>query len=134
MECYNGNETDYLDLPLSTDGRCGKGHARCSKGLCCNRYGYCDALDYSCQYDFGCQPKYGKCDTGCTDCKPDMTRNANIEYNPNAYPIGENSRCGKEFGMSCIPGYCCNKNNWCNNDLDSCDINNGCQTEFGDCK
>jgi len=41
-------------------------------------------------------------------------------------------RCGKKYGK-CQDGYCCSKYGWCGKSDSYCNINNGCQSEFGKC-
>jgi len=126
-ECY-----DEDDLPISTDGRCGKGHARCPLGICCSKDGYCDSTYDQCFMSNGCQPKYGTCKKPCMICELDLTQN-DFEFNEKALPTSHNGRCGKEFGTKCPWDLCCTKDGYCLGSFSDCDTDNGCQGDYGVC-
>jgi len=128
-DCYDDN---YMNLPISTDGRCGKGHARCPLGSCCSKDGYCDSFYDQCFMSNGCQPKYGTCKKPCMTCELDLTQN-DFEFDENALPTSHNGRCGKDFGTKCPFDYCCTKEGYCGGGRDDCDAKLGCQEGYGLC-
>jgi len=130
-ECYPTNDDDYMSLPISTDGRCGRGHARCAAGICCSRDGWCDVLYDQCFMSNGCQPKYGTCKKSCMICELDMTAN-DFEYVEDIPPTTHNGHCGEGKGK-CPNDYCCNKDGICTSNEDECNAKNGCQGKFGLC-
>jgi len=73
---YCGNGDDYCSLtegcqiafgtcnsevPVSTNGRCGKGKGRCTSGQCCSKHGWCGTSEAHCAISAGCQSEFGKC-------------------------------------------------------------------------
>jgi len=130
-ECYPSDDDDYMSLPISTDGRCGRGHARCAPGICCNRNGWCDVLYDQCFMSNGCQPKYGTCKKPCMICELDMTAN-DFEYHEDNPPTTHDGHCGEGKGQ-CPYDYCCNKDGICTSNKDECYAKNGCQGKFGTC-
>ncbi|OUM65136.1 carbohydrate-binding module family 18 protein [Piromyces sp. E2] len=127
-DCYD----DYLNLPISTDGRCGRGHARCPLGICCSKDGYCDSTYDQCFMSNGCQPKYGTCKKPCIICELDLTQN-DFDFDENALPTSHNGRCGKGYGTKCPFNYCCSKEGVCTSNSEECKTHNGCQSNYGIC-
>jgi len=48
-------------VPVSTNGRCGKGVGKCPKDECCSQYGWCGTEENHCSISKGCQSEFGKC-------------------------------------------------------------------------
>jgi len=129
-------------LPVSNDGRCGKGIAVCKEGFCCSKIGWCGNSDLHCKVEEGCQSEFGI----CHDDKPDETEPTDgndvyEEITETTSGEGEDTddevdiiygKCGVGYG-SCKEGYCCSKWGWCGKSDLYCDIKQGCQTEFGIC-
>jgi len=103
-----------------TNGRCGKSIGSCENGECCSKYGWCGKTDKHCKVEEGCQSEFGK-------CNPTVTKTTTITSEET--PVG---KCGKGYG-SCKKGECCSKYGWCGKTNAYCEINRGCQPEFGDC-
>ncbi|ORY70871.1 hypothetical protein LY90DRAFT_404638, partial [Neocallimastix californiae] len=98
---------------VSENDRCGKGFGVCKKGYCCSKHGWCGKSEKYCDVNQGCQSEFGQCNsTGKTE--------------------GSTERCGKGYGK-CAKGYCCSKYGWCGKSQKYCDVNQGCQSEFGKC-
>jgi len=109
-------KTDGFEIEQKKDGRCGVGIGSCAEGYCCSKWGWCGQSESHCTMEEGCQSEFGA-------CKP--AKNTNVD------PDG---RCGKGIG-SCAEGYCCSKWGWCGKSDNHCNIEAGCQSEFGDvCK
>jgi len=51
----------------------------------------------------------------------------------NSTKVSTDGRCGKKFGV-CQKGYCYSQIVWCGKSDLHCDVENGCQSEFGTCK
>jgi len=107
------NDEDQIQ-DLTTDMNCGFGKGRCPAGQCCSAFGWCGTSDQHCLIRNGCQ-------TGFGDCKGDNVSKASI-----------NGKCGVEDGR-CPEGQCCSKNGECGNTDDHCNVEAGCQYEFGKC-
>jgi len=108
----NGNNTD---LPVS-DGKCGKGVARCKTGLCCSQYGYCGKTDEYC--GTGCQSEFGQC--GKKNTQP--TNKLPISYDTCGAGV---ARCDTEAG------WCCSQFGYCGTSKAHCGT--GCQKGLGHC-
>jgi len=115
-------------LTVSVDGRCGKEFGVCREGYCCSKWGWCGDTDMYCKVENGCQSEFGKCD------KPNKTDDGKEDKKDKPITkISMDGRCGKEFGV-CREGYCCSKLGWCGDSDLHCKIEEGCQSEFGECK
>ncbi|ORX88187.1 RNI-like protein [Anaeromyces robustus] len=104
--CINDNDN------ISTNKRCGEGIGSCPMGKCCSKYGWCGISEKHCLPSNGCQSKFGEC---------------SMEY-----LVSSNGKCGPNNGR-CPYGQCCSKYGWCGTSEKYCLIENGCQSEFGDC-
>jgi len=51
----------YADVPISINGRCGRGKGRCTAGHCCSKHGWCGTSEAHCSVSAGCQSEFGKC-------------------------------------------------------------------------
>jgi len=54
------------------------------------------------------------------------------DHNPYIIPISTNNKCSRKDGK-CPSGKCCSKNGLCGTSKEYCSIENGCQSEFGQC-
>jgi len=129
------NESSDEELPISKDGRCGKGVALCGEGYCCSAYGWCGKDDLYCQKEKGCQIKYGECSSSnqiVNEKEKDKLIKDNGEASEEELPISKDGRCGKGIAI-CGDGNCCSSFGWCGNTKDHCKIDRGCQTDFGEC-
>jgi len=129
----NESEDDEEEetLPISKDGRCGKGIGRCKDGECCSKYGWCGRSKTHCSIDEGCNPDYGTCNknTHTITVTKFATKTKN---NGNSKPSRNPWQCGKGIG-SCPDGYCCSKYGWCGKSDAYCKLEEGCQSKFGVC-
>jgi len=114
-KCNNGNTT--TDIPISTNGKCGKEDGKCPNDKCCSKYGWCGTKDEYCLISKGCQSEFGKCNDDTTTTTTDL-------------PISTNGKCGEGAGK-CPSGNCCSKYGWCGKGSDYC--GKGCQNKFGQC-
>jgi hypothetical protein len=112
-----GCQTDYGLCYASEPDRCGEGVGLCKEGFCCSRYGYCGKEDKYCNLNKGCQMDYGLC------YEED---NGNNDDNEN------NKECGKGYG-SCTNDKCCSSSGKCGTGDSYCNVNNGCQIDYGLC-
>jgi len=103
----------YQDTDDST--QCGKGKGVCASGHCCSKEGYCGTDDSYCNIANGCQIDYGLC------YSEDNDDNDNNE-----------TRCGDGVG-SCPNNLCCSKLGVCGSTEDHCNVNKGCQLNYGLC-
>ena len=100
---------------LRSTERCGKNYdnQKCDSGDCCSKYGYCGTSEEHCSIDEGCQSEFGECK----------------DYS------SKNGRCGKNYdNQKCDSGECCSKYGYCGNSEEHCSIEEGCQSDFGECK
>jgi len=111
---------ESTDLPVSTNGKCGKEYGYCPSGNCCSKYGWCGTKEEYCSISKGCQSEFGKCN--------DDSNNTTIPE----LPVSTNGKCGKEYGK-CPSGKCCSSYGWCGTKEEYCSISKGCQSEFGKC-
>jgi len=93
--------------------QCGEGIGSCPDGYCCSKYGWCGTKDEYCDPEQGCQSEFGKCNN--------TAKTTSIHY-----------QCGESIG-SCPDGYCCSRYGWCGTKNEYCDLEQGCQSEFGKC-
>ncbi|OUM65771.1 carbohydrate-binding module family 18 protein, partial [Piromyces sp. E2] len=100
---------------VSSNGRCGTNDGGCPSGECCSKYGWCGRSEQHCNVSEGCQSEFGKC-------------NQDVQYR-----VSSNGRCGTSDG-GCPFGECCSKYGWCGRSEQHCNVSEGCQSEFGDCK
>jgi hypothetical protein len=72
MNCFDKNlnikacdssSTPPSKLPISTDGKCAWGVAKCPKDECCSEFGYCGTSEEHCSIKKGCQSELGMCCT-----------------------------------------------------------------------
>jgi len=116
MDCFESgvifDSCSLANVKTNTNGRCGKDYGKCPTGQCCSKYGWCGTGTNYCTIQQGCQSSYGKCDE---------------ESN-----IAIDGQCGKGIGK-CPSGECCDKNGQCGKSDNHCSIEQGCQSEFGDC-
>jgi len=109
---------------ISMDGRCGKEFGECPKGFCCSYMGWCGDSDLHCKIDEGCQSEFGEC-YGSVQVPKQLNEQEGL-------PISINGQCGA--GIAVCPGtYCCSHWGWCGKTEFHCEIDNGCQSEFGYC-
>ena len=120
--CSNNSE-----LPVSPDGICGQGIARCPEGECCSKYGYCGRSNDHCSLERGCQSELGQCLITNT-----VTTIAPSKTTPSKYPTSTNGKCGGRDGV-CPSGECCSMYGYCGRSDRHCSIEKGCQSEFGQC-
>jgi len=104
----NNNTSSY-----STTGKCGPNDGICQYGQCCSKYGWCGTSEKHCLISNGCQSEFGNCS--------------------DTLKVSSNSQCGKKIGK-CPAGQCCSKYGWCGTTEKHCSVEQGCQSEFGDCK
>jgi len=64
---------------------------------------------------------------------PNEDDNESEDEEENDKNISKDGKCGKGVG-SCKKGYCCSKYGWCGKSDRHCKVEEGCQSEFGDCK
>jgi len=114
-------ETVYVYVEEKEDSRdCGSDVGKkCSSGKCCSKYGYCGTSSEYCEVSKGCQATYGDCYEYV-----DFASVSNVE--PSV------PECGKGIG-SCVDGECCSKYGYCGKTAEYCDVEQGCQSEFGLC-
>jgi len=136
---------------VSLDGRCGEGKGRCKSGECCSKYGWCGRTEKHCKVELGCQTEYGKCKKSKgskekeddKDSKKDEVieiqeapeeddNESSEEEEDEVQSVSSNERCGEGIGI-CKSGECCSKYGWCGKTEKHCNIELGCQTEFGEC-
>jgi hypothetical protein len=132
-KCSSSTSTE---LPISTNGKCAKGVAKCPEGECCSKYGYCGTSEKHCSLDKGCQSELGKCSspTSTTTIKKSTKKSSTKKTSTkktSTLPISTSGKCGKGVGK-CPPGQCCSKYGWCG--TSSSYYSTGCQKEFGECK
>jgi len=123
--CKTTNEstsTDTGSLPISTDGRCGSDYGVCPSNLCCSKYGYCGTSDDHCKIDRGCKSEFGIC----------KTTDESTSTDTGSLPISTDGRCGSDYGV-CPSNLCCSKYGYCGTSDDHCQVERGCQSEFGRC-
>jgi serpin B len=113
-------ETTTKTSDETSVGKCGKGIGSCKNGECCSKYGWCGKTDKYCNIEKGCQSEFGKCNPTVTET---------TTKTPEETPVG---KCGKGYS-SCKNGECCSKYGWCGKTDAYCEINRGCQPEFGYC-
>jgi len=118
--------------------QCGKGIRSCKEGYCCSKYGWCGKTGAYCDVERGCQSEFGECfvrkgATPTITVEEEVTRTSVEESTP-THVIEETHpwQCGKGI-RSCKEGYCCSKYGWCGKTSAYCDIERGCQSEFGRC-
>ncbi|KAL6604711.1 glycoside hydrolase/deacetylase, partial [Neocallimastix sp. 'constans'] len=92
--------------------KCGPGYGSCEKGKCCSKYGYCGTSDSYC--GSGCQSEFGTC------------------HGSNSTKKTSNTKCGSDYGV-CPSNLCCSKYGYCGTSDDHCQVERGCQSEFGRC-
>ncbi|ORX83434.1 glycoside hydrolase/deacetylase [Anaeromyces robustus] len=109
-----------LILATTISAKCGPGYGSCPSNYCCSQYGYCGTDEAYCGK--GCQVNYGICNTIVTTTK---TSSSQPTYSTNG-------RCGENYGI-CPNNGCCSRYNYCGNTDEYCNINLGCQSEFGRC-
>jgi len=130
------NESDDEDdqtLPISKNGRCGKGIGRCQEGECCSKYGWCGSSEQHCRIDEGFNPTYGNCLKQSLTITVTKTATKSYSSSPSKSNADNTQwRCGKGIG-SCPSGYCCSKYGWCGKTDEYCKLEEGCQSEFGLC-
>ena len=126
-ELGNCSSNSNDDLPISPDGICGQGIARCPEGECCSKYGYCGRSNDHCSLERGCQSELGQCLITNT-----VTTIAPSKTTPSKYPTSTNGKCGGRDGV-CPSGECCSMYGYCGRSDRHCSIEKGCQSEFGQC-
>jgi len=111
----------YVYVEEQTDSReCGADVAKtCPSGKCCSKYGYCGISEAFCSVKQGCQAKYG-------DCYEVVDTAAEVAS------VDDSVECGPGIG-SCINGECCNSEGHCGISKEFCDVDNGCQEDYGVC-
>jgi len=133
-EDENEDEIIEKSKEISKNGRCGKGIGSCKKGECCSKYGWCGKTGRHCNLEEGCQSEFGECYPKMEDDNESIDEDEDedeiIEKNKGVFYI--KGRCGKDIG-SCKKGECCSKYGWCGNTGKHCKIEEGCQSEFGEC-
>jgi len=130
----NDSETEdgtSTTVKVSSSDRCGEEFGRCRKGYCCSKYGWCGKSSSYCDVEKGCQSEFGKCNSPQTAINEANDSN-DKEKEKISYKISDNDRCGEKFGR-CRDDYCCSKYGWCGKTGDYCNIEEGCQSEFGKC-
>jgi hypothetical protein len=112
----------YVYVEEETDSReCGADkNMKCESGKCCSKYGYCGTTEAYCSLSKGCQSKYGECDVD--------TSAANVA----SVDEEDKKECGQFIG-SCINGECCNSEGHCGISDEFCEIEKGCQEDYGVC-
>jgi len=143
-KCSNEDDSE---LPVSTDGKCGKGVAKCPSGQCCSKYGHCGTSESHCSIESGCQSELGKCNSKTTTTtkkttstkkssskktttKKISTTKKTITTTKKSLPTSTNGKCGKGVAK-CPSGQCCSKYGYCGKTSKYC--GSGCQSEFGKC-
>jgi len=104
---------------VSSDGKCGEGIGRCKSGECCSKYGWCGKTEKYCKVELGCQMEFGKC------------TKSNNDYYKNG--VRKDGKCGQGIGR-CKTGECCSKYGWCGKTEKHCEVEFGCQSEYGECE
>ncbi|ORX75479.1 hypothetical protein BCR32DRAFT_329792 [Anaeromyces robustus] len=113
--CYE----DLGDDDGNNNTKCGPNYGSCPDNLCCSKQGYCGKTDDYCNVLNGCQNEYGLC-YEYDDDDDDNDDDGNIK------------ECGEGYG-SCSNSKCCSKNGRCGTTDDYCNINKGCQIDYGLC-
>ncbi|OUM57545.1 carbohydrate-binding module family 18 protein [Piromyces sp. E2] len=133
----NDDKGDEFDEDSEDDdviaGKCGIGYGSCKEGYCCSKYGWCGKSEAYCDLNLGCQSEFGICDNDKTvfdeedseDDKEDIPSSDEL-------PISKDGKCGEGIAV-CGEGYCCSKFGWCGKTDLYCNIEEGCQSEFGIC-
>jgi len=85
-----------------------------------------------------CIPKKLKClefyeFKSCDSSTDNNNNNNNNNDNNDDTKISTDYRCGKGLGR-CPSGYCCSKYGWCGTSDKYCSIDEGCNSEFGECR
>jgi len=106
-------EKEEEDIPVSKNYQCGPGYGKCPSDQCCSKYGWCGKNNNYCSAQRGCQSKYGQCTS------KDI--------------ISTNGKCGKVDGR-CPTGQCCSEYGYCGKSEKHCYLEQGCNSEFGECK
>lgn len=124
-------ETAFVYVEEIEDSReCGIDIGKsCPDNKCCSIFGYCGTSESYCSLSKGCQAKYGDC--------YEIVDTANIadeekEGEGEGEEDTESPECGEGIG-SCINAECCSKYGFCGTTKEYCDIDLGCQEEFGLC-
>jgi hypothetical protein len=139
---------------VSTNGKCGGRDGRCPADECCSKFGYCGKTDKHCLVEEGCQSEFGKCigkkSTNETCQATDANGKCVNEEENKCLPgdqseqclsdksvettdkISTNGKCGKVDGK-CPDGECCSKYGYCGTGFRHCSLEEGCQSEFGQC-
>jgi len=60
-KCIKDKVVVKVEIPTSTNGKCGKKNGKCPKGQCCSSEGVCGKSNKYCDVKKGCQTKYGTC-------------------------------------------------------------------------
>ncbi|KAI3649507.1 hypothetical protein MP228_005139 [Amoeboaphelidium protococcarum] len=158
-ECGRGNLTCEFPQCCSSRGFCGTGTAYCGRGCkvgygLCNSYknadqcGSATSAKTSCRGQTECCNTAGFCATDPFSCGINCDRQLNGGFCfpktqlvfrplPGAASSSRNvsvvaQQCGVGQGQ-CPPGTCCNADNLCGVGDSDCDVNQGCQIDFGAC-
>jgi len=126
---------------VSVNGRCSEKDGSCPSGECCSKYGWCGSSEDHCNNSKGCQSKFGVCSgeasinnkTSSTKTKSILKLESISE--PQLESTSESSnhgKCGEGFGK-CSDGQCCSKYGWCGKSDEYCSLDQGCQSQFGEC-
>lgn len=118
-------------IVISTNGRCGPDNGFCSDNECCSQYNYCGNSSEHCDINSGCQSEFGRCNPSSTSSNAETTTPSQAAA-ATSIIISTNGRCGPDNGF-CSDNECCSKYNYCGNSSKHCDVNSGCQSEFGRC-
>ncbi|ORX42184.1 hypothetical protein BCR36DRAFT_587370 [Piromyces finnis] len=122
-EIIEPTPTNHVEEKKHHPWQCGKNIGSCMEGYCCSYYGWCGKTERYCNVELGCQSEFGDCYIG----KQKVTTpyiNGKKQYHP--------LQCGKGI-HSCEKGYCCSRHGWCGKTEKYCNVELGCQSEFGEC-
>jgi len=115
---------------VSDNGKCGEEYGRCSAGYCCSQLGWCGNSELHCKFENGCQADYGTC---IGDASIVAERVMNSEAIDTTMEVSLDGLCGEGL-PPCRKGFCCSKLGWCGNSDLHCLVEEGCQSEFGECR
>ncbi|KAK1755531.1 carbohydrate-binding module family 18 protein [Echria macrotheca] len=107
-------------------GGANKGYTCPSEVACCSAYGYCGSSDEFCLTTAGCQSRYSNSSTSCTAPKSGVS--ISVDGTCGTTGAGKNGYRCPVNGTSC-----CSASGYCGNSTDHCDVNQGCQANFGKC-
>lgn len=90
LENYELKKCLDADIPISSDGQCGKDHGRCPSNQCCNKDGKCGTGEDYCYISNGCQNKYSYCTDQCDELDMFISK---INEESDLYDESETDEC-----------------------------------------